>query len=173
MTCQTECRCALSPQKPARGPRMDPINLLPYLPQAKWSPGPGDQGWHAMLCQVLKESQKCTRRCVVLSLFFVSWIAGLGCKKVHGNAACWQLLLSSQGGGNLRFVFILLLPGCEKRGARDTWALVCSHLAVLASVPVRVATFLICTSAYGILTSSDKVGVSFFLYVNVTKPKGL
>lgn len=64
-------------------------------------------------------------------------------------------------GGTLQFVFILLLPGCEKRGARDTWALVCSLLAVLASVPIRVATFLICTLAYGILTS-DEVGVSFF-----------
>ncbi|XP_011932623.1 dehydrogenase/reductase SDR family member 7B isoform X1 [Chlorocebus sabaeus] len=40
---------------------MDPIHPAPCLPQAKWSPGPGDQGW-PMMCQVLKESQKCTRR---------------------------------------------------------------------------------------------------------------
>ncbi|XP_057391603.1 dehydrogenase/reductase SDR family member 7B isoform X1 [Balaenoptera acutorostrata] len=41
---------------------MDPLNLVPYLPRAEWSLGPGDQGWLAMLGQVLKEYQTCTRR---------------------------------------------------------------------------------------------------------------
>ena len=63
--CQTECRCTLLTES---GLRMDPLNLVPYLPRAEWSLGPGDQGWLAMLGQVLKEYQTCTRRCVV-SLF--------------------------------------------------------------------------------------------------------
>ncbi|XP_032697264.1 dehydrogenase/reductase SDR family member 7B isoform X1 [Lontra canadensis] len=70
---------------------MDPINLLPYLPQAKWSPGPGDQGWHAMLCQVLKESQKCTRRKRLLKVKIMDFITStailpllFGCVGVFG-----------------------------------------------------------------------------------------
>ncbi|XP_034503293.1 dehydrogenase/reductase SDR family member 7B isoform X2 [Ailuropoda melanoleuca] len=78
-------------RKPARGPRMDPINLLPYLPQAKWSPGPGDQGWHAMLCQVRKESQKCTRRKSLLKVRVMDFVTStailpllFGCVGIFG-----------------------------------------------------------------------------------------
>ncbi|XP_062967077.1 dehydrogenase/reductase SDR family member 7B isoform X2 [Cynocephalus volans] len=53
---------------------MDPINPAPYLPQAKWSPGLGDQGWPAMFCQVLKESQKCTRRKSLLKVRAMDFI---------------------------------------------------------------------------------------------------
>uniref|UniRef100_A0A8P0TQA5 Dehydrogenase/reductase SDR family member 7B n=1 Tax=Canis lupus familiaris TaxID=9615 RepID=A0A8P0TQA5_CANLF len=66
--------CALPTESRPTGPRMDPINLVPYLPQAKWSPGPGDQGWHALLCQVRKESQKYTRRKSLLKVRIMDFI---------------------------------------------------------------------------------------------------
>ncbi|XP_053419220.1 dehydrogenase/reductase SDR family member 7B isoform X6 [Nycticebus coucang] len=80
----------LSSNQKAPGPRMDSINLVPCLPQAKWSPGPGDQGW-PVLCQVLKESQNCTRRRSLLKLRVMDFITSaailpllFGCLGIFG-----------------------------------------------------------------------------------------
>lgn len=103
-TCQTEGRCALLTES---GLRMDPLNLVLYLPRAEWSPGPEDPGWRAMLCQVLKEHQMCPRRCVV-SLLFMSEMLTWALNRCMELRLCqWCALLGE-------FIFTLLLPGCEK-----------------------------------------------------------
>lgn len=65
--CETAYRCVLCPQKAGPGARDGFLHLVPYLPCAKWSPGLGNHGQHAVLCQVLRASQKCARQCVIFS----------------------------------------------------------------------------------------------------------
>ena len=64
---QTAHRCVLPPEKAGPGARDGFLYLVPYLPCAKQSPGLGNRGGHAVLCQVLKAPQKCARQCVVFS----------------------------------------------------------------------------------------------------------
>ncbi|XP_078228480.1 dehydrogenase/reductase SDR family member 7B isoform X2 [Callithrix jacchus] len=91
-------------------PRMDPIHLVPCLPQAKWSPGPGDQGW--MLCQVLKESQKYTRRKNLLKVRAMDFITStailpllFGCLGVFG---LFRLLQWVRGKAYLRNAVVVI-----------------------------------------------------------------
>ena len=129
-TCQTEGRCALFTES---GLRMDPLNLVLYLPRAEWSLGPEDPGCRAMLCQVLKEHQMCPRRCVV-SLLCMSEMLAWALNR------CMELCLSV-----MCFAGWIYLhpapPWLWERGRWDIAVLVCFLLAVSASVTAPAATF--------------------------------